>query len=35
MAVVENVLYLDYISENEKAPSIDEMEDFKECIPWI
>ena len=35
MAVVENVLYLDYISENEKAPSINEMEDFKECIPWI
>ena len=35
IAVVENILYKEYLKENEKAPSIDEMLDFKECIPWI
>ena len=35
MAVVYNLLYTDYLLENEKAPSIDEMEEFKECIPWL
>ena len=35
IAVVENTLYTEYLIVNEKAPSIDEMEDFKECIPWI
>lgn len=35
IAVVENILYKNYLKENEKSPSIDDMEDFKECIPWI
>ncbi len=35
MAVVYNILYTDYLSENEKAPSIEEMQEFKECIPWM
>ena len=35
IAVVENILYKEYLKENEKAPSIDEMLDFKECISWI
>lgn len=35
VAVVENILYKEYLEENPKAPSIDDMEDFKECIPWI
>lgn len=35
MAVVENILYSDYCNENEKAPSIMEMKEFDECIPWI
>lgn len=35
MAVVENVLYMEYMNENEKAPSINELEEFKECIPWV
>lgn len=35
IAVVENILYKEYLKENEKAPSIDEMIEFKECIPWI
>ena len=35
VAIVENILYTDYLEENPKAPSIDDMEEFKECIPWI
>ncbi|WP_294404130.1 DEAD/DEAH box helicase [uncultured Clostridium sp.] len=35
MAIVENILYNDYQNENEKAPSITEMKEFYECIPWI
>lgn len=35
IAVVENILYKDYLKENKKAPSIDEILEFKECIPWI
>lgn len=35
MAVVEKVLYDNYIEENEKAPSLRELEEFKECIPWL
>lgn len=35
IAVVENILYKEYLKENEKAPSIDEMIEFKECIAWI
>ena len=35
MAVVENVLYMDYLEENIKAPSIKEMKEFKECISWL
>lgn len=35
IAVVENYLYKEYCTANEKAPSIDDMIDFKECIPWM
>ena len=35
IAVVENILYKEYLKENEKAPSSDEMIEFKECITWI
>ena len=35
IAVVENILYKEYLKENKKAPSIDEILDFKECISWI
>ena len=35
IAVVENIIYNEYLSENGKAPNIDELEEFKECIPWI
>ena len=35
VAIVENILYKDYLEQNPKAPSIDDMEEFKECIPWI
>ena len=39
MAIVENVLYKDYLRENinknETSPSIDDMEDIKECVIWI
>ncbi|MBC5629517.1 DEAD/DEAH box helicase [Clostridium sp. NSJ-6] len=35
VATVENILYKDYLEENPKAPSIDDMEEFRECIPWI
>lgn len=34
-AIVENILYKEYLEENPTAPSIDDMEEFKECIPWI
>ena len=35
IAVVENYLYGQYLKENKKAPSIDELIDFDECIPWM
>lgn len=35
IAIVENILYKNYLNENESAPSIEEMEEFKECISWI
>lgn len=35
VAIVENILYKEYLEENPKAPSIDDMEEFRECIPWI
>lgn len=35
IAIVENILYKNYLNENESAPSIGEMEEFKECISWI
>lgn len=35
IAIVENILYKNYLNENENAPSIEEMEEFKECISWI
>ena len=35
IAIVENILYKEYLKENKKAPSIDEILDFKECIHWI
>lgn len=35
VAIVENILYKEYLEENPTAPSIDDMEEFKECIPWI
>ena len=35
VAVVENIIYEKHLEENPKAPSIDDMEDFEECIPWI
>ena len=35
MAVVENILYKNYLKNNKKAPSIEELIDFKDCIPWI
>ena len=35
VAIVENILYKDYLEQNPKAPSIDDMEEFKECILWI
>lgn len=34
-AVVENVLYKNYLEKNPKAPSIDDLIEFKECISWI
>ena len=35
IAIVENILYKSYVEESENAPSIDEMEDIKECVTWI
>lgn len=35
MAVVENILYKNYLEENENSPSIDDMEEIEECITWI
>ena len=35
IAIVENIIYNNYLGENENAPSLEEMEEFKECIPWI
>jgi len=35
IAVVENYLYKKYLEENKKAPSIDELIEFEECIPWM
>ena len=35
IAIVENIIYNNYLEKNEKAPSLEEMEAFKECIPWI
>ena len=35
IAIVENILYKSYLEENENAPSIDEMEEIKECATWI
>ncbi|MGN0145466.1 MAG: RNA helicase, partial [Clostridium sp.] len=35
MAAVEEILYNEYIEENEKAPSLRELEEFKECIPYL
>lgn len=35
MVVVENILYKNYLEENENSPSIDEMEEIEECITWI
>ena len=35
IAVVENILYANYAEDNEKAPSLKEIEEFNECIPWL
>lgn len=35
IGVVENYLYEKYLEENKKAPSVDELIEFDECIPWI
>ena len=35
IAIIENILYKSYLEENENAPSIDEMEEIKECATWI
>ena len=35
IAVVENYLYEEYLKENKKAPLIDDLIDFEECIPWM
>lgn len=35
MAITENTIYSEYKSENEKAPSIKELMEFEDCIPWI
>lgn len=35
IAIIENILYKNYLEENKNAPSLDDMEDFKECISWI
>ena len=35
IAIVENIIYNNYLEKNENAPSLEEMEEFKECIPWI
>lgn len=35
VAIVENILYKNYLIENPKSPSIEDMEEFTECIPWI
>ena len=35
IAILENILYKSYLEENENAPSIDEMEEIKECATWI
>ena len=35
VAIVENILYKNYLEQNPKAPSIDDIVDFSECIPWI
>lgn len=35
IAIVENIIYQSYLKKNENSPSLEEMEEFKECIPWI
>lgn len=35
IALIENVLYSNYKRENSNAPSIEELQDFSECIPWM
>ena len=35
IAIVENIIYNNYLEKNENAPLLEEMEEFKECIPWI
>lgn len=35
IAVVENYLYEEYLKENKKAPLVDDLIDFDECIPWM
>lgn len=35
IAVVENIMYKDYLDKNPKAPSIEDMEEISECISWI
>lgn len=35
VAIVENIFYKGYLKSNDKAPSIEDMQNFLECIPWI
>lgn len=35
IAVVENYLYKEYLKNNSKSPSIEDMIEFSECIPWM
>lgn len=35
VAIVENLIYKEYLAKNPKAPDIDDMEDIEECVSWI
>ncbi|MBX7367811.1 helicase-related protein [Clostridium chauvoei] len=35
VAVVENIIYKNYLEKNPSAPSIEDMEFIKECLLWI
>lgn len=35
VAIIENIIYKNYLEKNSNAPSAADMEFIKECIPWI